>query len=123
MFPLLQELRDLEVELHHPGVRCSRERLEELLHAEFHEVGRSGRRYSRDMVINYLASQAADAAIESFTFEMQLLADGCMLLTYQSAHRAADGTLKNHTLRSSVWVRNAGRWQIVYHQGTPAAQQ
>ncbi len=75
------------------------------------------------MVINYLASQAANAAIESFTFEMQLLADGCMLLTYQSAHHAADGTHTNHTLRSSVWVRNAARWQIVYHQGTPAALQ
>ena len=43
MDDLLTHLQTLEVELHHPGVRTSRARLEALLHPDFHEVGRSGR--------------------------------------------------------------------------------
>jgi len=43
MRDLLELLRGLEVELHHPGTRCSRARLDELLHPDFDEVGRSGR--------------------------------------------------------------------------------
>ena len=48
MNKLQRDLQALEAELHHPGVRCSRERLEQSLHPDFHEVGRSGRQYSRE---------------------------------------------------------------------------
>ena len=48
MTSLLFQLQALEVELHHPGVRCDRDWLEALLHPEFHEVGRSGCTYSRE---------------------------------------------------------------------------
>ena len=67
---LLQELQTLEVELHHPGVRCSRERLEELLHLEFHEVGRSGRAYSREIVVNFLAAQESQPVVVSEAFSV-----------------------------------------------------
>jgi hypothetical protein len=88
---LLSTLHALEVELHHPGVACDVARLEQLLHPDFHEVGRSGRP----------------------------LGAGVALLTYRSAHRRLDGSLEQHTYRSSVWVEGEGRWQLLYHQGTP----
>ena len=119
--PLLEKLKTLEVELHHPGVRCSRERLEQILHPEFHEVGRSGSKYSRNIVIDYLASLERQPSVVPDAFAVQLLAPGCALLTYRSAHLAADGTASNHTLRSSLWVEGKHGWQVVYHQGTPSA--
>lgn len=119
MDDLLRELRALESELHHPGAGCSRERLEALLHPGFHEVGRSGRRYSREVVIAHLASQPGQPDVVAADHAVHLLAEGCALLTYRSSHRAPDGTGTLASLRSSVWLRTAAGWQLFYHQGTP----
>jgi hypothetical protein len=119
---LLHVLQALERELHHPGVRCSRSRLEQLLHPDFCEVGRSGRWYDRTTIIRFLAEQPRPPAVESDGFAASLLSPGVALLTYRSAHRGDDGMLASHTLRSSVWLRVGDSWQVRYHQGTPAAQ-
>ena len=119
MTDLLQDLQRLESELHHPGVRCSRQRLEQMLHPDFHEVGRSGLAYTRDTVIGHLAALDTHPTVEPSNYAVALLAEGCALLTYRSAHRAADGSLSMHTHRSSLWLRVGGHWQLRYHQGTP----
>ena len=122
MSPLLQELQALEVELHHPGVRCSRERLEQLLHPEFHEVGRSGRSYNRETIVNFLAAQELQPVIASEAFSVSVLGHGVALLTYRSAHIEQGARLVNHTLRSSIWLKANTGWQLRYHQGTAAAE-
>jgi hypothetical protein len=116
---LLHELQALEIELHHPGTRCLRHRLEQLLHPGFHEVGRSGRRYDRGTGVNFLLAQSVQPAVESSEFQLTLLAAGVALLTYRSCHHSADGTVVNHALRSSIWLRTDAGWQLRYHQGTP----
>jgi hypothetical protein len=120
MESLVSELQALEVELHHPGVRCDVARLGQLLHAGFHEVGRSGREYDRATVLRFLAQQENPPSVVSNDFSASLLAPGVALLTYRSAHRQQDGSLASHTLRSSVWLRVGSLWQLRYHQGTPA---
>ena len=122
MSPILQKLQALEVELHHPGVRCSRERLEQLLHPEFHEVGRSGRLYSRETVINFMAAEDSHPLVASEGFSVSVLGPGVALLTYRSAHVVPAAELVNHTLRSSTWLKAGIRWQLRYHQGTAAAE-
>lgn len=119
---LLATLQALEVELHHPGVRCDAQRLEQLLHPEFHEVGRSGRPYDRATVMRFLGEQVAFPPVISDDFALQPLGPGVVLLSYRSALRRPDATLENHTLRSSVWVHRDALWQLIYHQGTPAAE-
>ena len=124
MNDLLTELQRLEVELHHPGVRLDAERLEQLLHAGFHEVGRSGRPYDRPTIVRFLAEQGrsaeAPAAVAPDQFAVHVLGPDAALLTYRAAHVQPDGSLTRHTLRSSVWVRAGGLWQLFYHQGTAA---
>lgn len=124
MSDLLDELRRLEVELHHPGVRLDAARLQALLHADFHEVGRSGRAYDRPTVLRFLAEQGESAEgppdVVPDAFAMRELGPAAALLTYRAAHRQPDGSLTRHTLRSSVWLREAAGWQLYYHQGTPA---
>lgn len=122
MSSLLSALQALEVELHHPGVRCSRERLEQLLDPNFYEVGRSGRTYDRGTVIAHLAAQESQPVIESGDFALSELAPGVALLTYRSAFSDPEHGRSYHALRASVWVNNAGVWQMRYHQGTPAAE-
>ncbi len=122
MSTLLHELQALEVELHHPGVRCSRQRLEQLLHPEFHEVGRSGRSYNRETIVNFLATQESQPTVASKDFKVSILGPGIALLTYRSAHVVDSESLVNHTLRSSIWLKTDSVWQLRYHQGTAAAE-
>lgn len=119
---LLATIQALEVELHHPGVRCDAQRLAQLLHIDFHEVGRSGRQYDRTTVMRFLGEQVASPPVLSDHFALQLLGPQIVLLTYRSALVRSDAMLENHTLRSSVWVQQDGLWQLIYHQGTPAAE-
>jgi hypothetical protein len=122
MSSLLNHLQALEVELHHPGIRCSCERLEQLLHPHFHEVGRSGRPYSRETIITYLASLSVSPPVVSDAFHVAEIGMDVALLTFRSAHVTQDGSLDMHTLRSSLWVNSVNGWQLRYHQGTPAAE-
>lgn len=122
MSQLLDILQALEVKLHHPGVRCSRDRLELLLHPDFHEIGRSGRTYCRDTVIHRLVSQEQHARVQSERFVVAELGSGMALLNYRSAHLLQDGSLTDHALRSSLWSRSEVGWQLRFHQGTPAAE-
>ena len=117
---LLDELRALESELHHDGRPCPPERLEALLHPDFHEVGRSGRHYTRQTVIAFLASHPTLPPVASSDHALHRLGDDCALLTYRSVHRPVDGP-SDVALRSSIWLKTADGWRLVHHQGTVAA--
>ena len=120
MDALLAELMALETELHHPGATCTRERLERLLHPDFHEVGRSGKRYTRQTVIDFLADRVSLPAVVAYDHRVEQLADDVALLHFASHARDNDGTRRHAALRVSVWRRTAVGWQLHYHQGTPA---
>ena len=122
MTTLLHKLQSLESELHHPGACCSHARLEQLLHAEFHEVGRSGVAYSRETVIQYLSGVVTLPTVVSDAFAVAELTPGAALLTYRSVLIDAGAGTALHTLRSSLWLHVTVGWQLRYHQGTPAAQ-
>jgi hypothetical protein len=121
MTALRDALQTLELELHHPGRPCSRERLEQLLHPDFHEVGRSGRAYDRATVIAWLGGPTPRPDVHSSGFAADLLAPGIALLTFRSTLRPGGGGAEEITLRASLWVQTAAGWQLRYHQGTPAA--
>jgi hypothetical protein len=115
---LLLLLRSLEVELHRPAARSDAARLDAVLHADFIEIGRSGRRYSKASIVARLTEEAEHAVVVSDRFELRVLGADLALLNYRSAHACADGTLERATLRSSLWERGAEGWQMRFHQGT-----
>jgi hypothetical protein len=116
---LFEELRRLETELHTIEARRNRRRMETLLHSDFVEFGRSGRRYTRTDILNEFGPTSVLPTVRSGSFELAVLAEGIALLTYVSAHEDVDGKQSRHTLRSSVWVCTEVGWQMRFHQGTP----
>src|SRR5262245_6999986 len=116
---LRELLCQLETELHLTATRRNQVRLQELLHPNFEEFGRSGRRYSRDEVLYEVVTEREFAPIHAQDFELTELNEEVALLTYRSAHFDSVGNLYRHTLRSSVWVRTASGWKMRFHQGTP----
>lgn len=117
---LLDTLRELEVELHRKSTRRDQHRLNELLHSDFMEIGRSGRVYSRQETVKLLIESDAFAQIDCRDFKVNRLSDTTALLTYRSARVGESGELKRCTLRSSIWQHGADGWQMHFHQGTPA---
>ena len=117
---ILRTLVDLETQLHRIEVRRDRQRMEELLHPEFEEIGRSGRRYSREEVLSEFRSGGELQPVHAEDFSVALLAHGLALLTYRSAHVDGAGKLYRWTLRSSLWMWMDQRWRMRFHQGTPA---
>ncbi|MHB8958444.1 MAG: nuclear transport factor 2 family protein [Candidatus Limnocylindrales bacterium] len=82
-----------------------------VIHAAFRETGASGRRWTRDAMIEALAG-AGLSAVTIDGFEIEAIAPGVVLATYQTVRiRPAR--------RASVWVLDGGRWRVRYHQGTP----
>ena len=117
---LFRQLSGLEIELHRLETRQSKERLEQLLHPDFVEFARDGRRYSRSEVLaEFSAPGAALEPVHVDRIELAEIAGGAVLVTYSSAHTDANGQLYRHTLRSSLWVETATGWRMRFHQGTP----
>ena len=110
-------LRDLEIRLLDPDVRRSPAEIDRLLADEFIEFGSSGRVYCK----KDCAGGMPPLRIDISQFHAQLMAPGLALVTYRAVNYEPSRPHLRHTLRSSIWKLNGGQWQMVFHQGTPAA--
>ncbi len=110
-------LLGLEQALQQSTTRSDATRLAQLLAEDFVEYGASGNVWgSRAQVIDGLQDEVfAARRITEFAVK-KLLSKGVALVTYRG-HRGGVGT----SLRSSIWREEKGQWQMVFHQGTPAA--
>jgi hypothetical protein len=110
--------RQLEERLLLREGRSSPETVSALLAAEFVEFGRSGSVFNRQSVIEALQKEEAVERMMS-DFSVRRLAQGVALVTYRSTRRDPEGGKDVHSLRSSIWKLIDGRWQMIFHQGTP----
>lgn len=115
---ILTTLQGLESALHSCQTRQNASRLEELLHPAFQEFGRSGTAYNRAEIFALITAEANDYTIRAQNFQLQELSPAIYLLTYQSAHVAADGQLERHSNRSSIWQYTEAGWQMRFHHGS-----
>jgi ribonuclease HI len=105
-------LVELERSLLDPVTRASPEETGRMVHPDFLEVGSSGARYDREMVIRSMATGPSGSVVVR-DFEAIQLAEGVVLCTYRSV-----GPSGRETRRSSVWIEEGGDWSIIFHQGT-----
>jgi hypothetical protein len=113
----LEEIIKLEKRLLESSVRKSAEELNSLLSPGFVEFGTSGRIYNRQIVVEQLAEEV-HSKVETLDFEGVFLAPDVVQLRYKTQRDNQDGTV-SASLRSSIWKRVHGRWQMFFHQGTP----
>lgn len=113
---LANAIRELEECLLEPGVRADPKQIAPLLADEFLEFGSSGRIWSRSAALAELPKQEPFSASLS-DFRVRQLSPGRVLATYRLT--TISRNLSKRSLRSSVWVQNGERWQMLFHQGTP----
>jgi len=84
-----------------------------LLHPQWSEVGRSGRLWSREEILDEIGPLPEEVTLD--VIACVPAAQDALLLTWRSV------TDTGSTLRSSLWVRDKGHWQQLFHQGTAEA--
>lgn len=115
-------IQELEVMLHQHEVRTSKDRLCELLHPAFIEIGYSGTTYSYTSIISALLTEKPPMhRVLSQDFECSRLTATTRLLLYKSVNSHDDGSYSRYAKRSSVWVNEKDHWQLTFHQATPVA--
>ena len=115
---LIDIVLDLEERILLPEIRSSPEALSDLLADDFTEFGSSGRRYAKEDILKALAVES-DLRFELSDFALRTLAPGVAMATYQVQQSTTSGGPISRSLRSSIWVLRDGRWQMLFHQGTP----
>jgi hypothetical protein len=113
---VLLELSRREPIFHRPEFGTTRADFERMTAEDFWEVGASGRRYSRQLVLDELEKRFTaphDDVWETSDFQCRRLGEQTYLLTYTLLQDRA-----RLTRRATIWRKTQGGWQIVYHQGT-----
>lgn len=110
----LDVVQDCERALLTGAVRGDRMSAGLLIHEDFREVGASGRIWDREHILTMMEEDAAAAPVRIEASDMVAvgLAPDVVLVTYETRSGAG------HARRSSVWLRERGRWQLRHHQGT-----
>ena len=115
---VLEELRQREPVFHHPEFGTTRADFENMMDETFWEIGASGRRYSREYVLDVLEERGRspdEEKWEAYDFHCAAIAADNYLVTYTLRQ---NGRL---TRRASIWRRTATGWKILFHQGTTVA--
>jgi hypothetical protein len=123
---VLQELIQREPIFHHPEFGTSRRDFENMTDPAFWEVGASGRRYSREYVIDTVVKRYEDPQYRGIHSPPE---DTWQTKDFHCLEIAHDNYLLTYTLvqgdritrRSTIWRRSGTGWKILYHQGTIVA--
>jgi len=89
--------------------------LREFVADDFLEIGASGRTYTKAEVLAAIEV----APLRKFALEdFKVVAGGkdWAMVSYRAGERSE--TSETTSWRSTLWVERAGKWQIVFHQGT-----
>jgi hypothetical protein len=120
---VLNELIQREPIFHHPEFGTTRQDFENMTDSAFWEVGASGRRYSREYVLEEVVKRyenpqyrgihsPPENSWETKDFYCRKIAENTYLLTYTLIQE------DRVTRRSTLWQRIDTDWKILYHQGT-----
>jgi hypothetical protein len=113
---VLEELKSREPIFHRPEFGTARADFESMMHADFWEIGASGRRYGREYVLAELEQRHQtphEDIWETSGFLCRKLAPDIYLLTYTLIQNKI-----RKTRRSTLWQRTEVGWKIMFHQGT-----
>jgi len=119
---LTEHLRKLEASMTKQEIRRSPEQLARLLADDFREFGGSGRVFNKGQIIEALQNQPP-LELWLDEFQVESLSADLALVTYRGHCKFPDSERVSHSLRSSIWRNREGRWEVVFHQGTPSSQE
>ncbi len=95
-------------------VRADRASVAALLHPAWSEVGRTGRVWSRDDVLDTIAPLSPPVSLD--VLSVSRVGENAILLVWRALGD------RRATVRSSLWLRERGIWRQRFHQGTDESE-
>ena len=115
--PSLEEkLRELEVKVMTAAGERRADDIRDFVADDFLEIGGSGRTYTKSEVL----AAVERAPLRRFMVaDFKVVASGAdwALVSYRAGEKSEQASTTSW--RSTMWVERKGKWQIVFHQGTP----
>ncbi|SDJ16406.1 nuclear transport factor 2 family protein [Salimicrobium halophilum] len=108
-----EEIYSLESTLLKGDIRKSAGKLDELLAEDFIEYSSTGEIYDKVNILDRLPAED-DPGITMSDFEVKHLSPTSVLSTFKIFIESK----QKHSLRSSVWTYENGKWRMTFHQGT-----
>jgi uncharacterized protein (DUF952 family) len=96
--------------------RADQEWMDHVLHADFTEVGRSGRLYDREQAIG-ATDYPYECELPLDELDVVFPSEDVALVTYVSRESLHGEELPAH--RTSLWLHTDEGWRLRFHQGTP----
>ena len=94
---------------------CSNmENLNNRIHDDFIEFGKSGKVFNKDSIIEYLINLDDDRDIEIESFEINIMKKDFLVVNYISDEKEID----KRAVRTSIWINENENWKLYFHQGT-----
>lgn len=84
------------------------------IHDDFIEFGKSGKVFDKDSIVQYLNNLETDRDIEIYSFEIKIVKEGFLVANYISDEKEID----KRALRTSIWINENENWKLYFHQGT-----
>jgi len=112
---VMRELMAREPIFHRPEFGTTRKDFDKLMAPDFWETTASGRRVSRQFILDCLDKRyetTTEVTWEIEDFRCSEIAANNYLVTYTLFQG------ERITRRAAIWRRTADDWQVVYHQGT-----
>ena len=110
------ELERLEESLWQGETRFDPAYMEEILAADFYEIGRSGKLHTRQETLDTPASPIG-AEFPLTDFKIRALSGDVVQVTY--VNQDESGGRPRRARRCSIWSRTPQGWRLRFHQGTP----
>jgi hypothetical protein len=114
--PVLEQLRLREPIFHTPEFGLTPAEFERATAPEYWETSASGRRYSREFILQMLEQNppvdAVGAGWQCYDHALRRLGPDTYLLTYTLRQ------VERVTRRATIWQTTPEGWRILYHQGT-----
>ncbi|MCR2783645.1 MULTISPECIES: DUF4440 domain-containing protein [unclassified Microbacterium] len=108
-----QAIKDAELALLAGDTRRDDAKVERLLHPDFAEIGRSGRRWTREQIVAALAAERDHVTPHPDEWLFNEIAPNVVVITYLL--RTESGQSSRH---SSIWDTATGTPTLRFHQGT-----
>jgi hypothetical protein len=114
MKTLKEKIIELELSLLKPEIRSSKQQLNRLLADDFLEIPSTGIPYNKSQALSHIPQEIPS------TFVLQdFESKNVVQLIYKAKIMRQNQDAIAYSQRSSIWKKTAGKWQMMFHQGTP----
>ena len=109
-----------EKELLRPEVRCSADKIADLMSESFFEFGSSGKIYNYHPGDTFPAGPVSEGDWEILDFNLLQVSLDSVLATYKAVKHSEPDITKKVSVRCSLWEKEFDVWKVKFHQSAIA---